>query len=248
MTLAAGVAAALTACGGASEPEGEPETSPPAAPAPNGAGERETPSPAQEGSTGTDTASPSSSAGADEASETASSSKERGATASVAGLRWRPPSEWVVVPTVPGGMRAAQYTAPAPEGSALAAAEVIVFYFGPGDQGGDLPSNLQRWGTQVLDENGQPTQPSVVAFENGPLTITTALYEGTYQSGMPGGTRTPLRGWALLAAVVEGGPQGRLFIRMTGPAPVVDARREAFEVMIRTIEPIAAGEADEPSK
>lgn len=248
MTLAAGFAAALTACGGASEPETDPESSPSAAPAPNDAAGSEAASPATEGSTDADDASPSSPAGTEEATEAASSSGERSATASVAGLRWRPPSEWVVVPTAPGGMRAAQYTAPAPEGSALAAAEVIVFYFGPGDQGGDLPSNLQRWSTQVLDENGQPTQPSVVEFENGPLTITTALYKGTYQSGMPGGTRTPLRGWALLAAVVEGGPEGRLFIRMTGPAPVVDARREAFEVMIRTIEPIAAGEADEPSK
>jgi hypothetical protein len=160
--------------------------------------------------------------------------------ASVAGLTWETPSAWIVVPTTPGGMRAAQYTAPS--GSGLAPAEVVVFYFGPDGQGGDVSSNLARWSSQVLDDAGAPTQPAVTTFQNGPLDVTTALYEGAYMSGMPGQERTPQRGWALLAAIVEGGPEGNLFLRMTGPAPVVDDHREAFEVMIRTIQPIDTSE------
>jgi len=161
-----------------------------------------------------------------------------------AGLGWEAPEGWIVVPTTPGGMRAAQYTAPAPSGKALAPAEVVFFYFGPDGQGGGLSANLERWSTQVLDESGAPVQPAVATFQNDPLDVTTALYTGAYMSGMPGQQRTPLQGWALLVAVVEWGPEGTLFIRMTGPEPTVDAQREAFEVMIRTIAPVPI-ESDE---
>lgn len=162
-----------------------------------------------------------------------------------AGLTWAAPDGWVAVPTTPGGMRAAQYTAPAPAGSALVSAEVVFFYFGAEGQGGDVSSNLARWSEQMLDDAGAPTAPSVAEFQQGDLHVTTAVYTGTYLSGMPGGERTPKRGWSLVAAIVEGGPQGSLFIRMTGPDPVVDAQREAFEVMLRTMSAI---ETDEPAK
>lgn len=228
--IAAG-ALALSGCGGSSEPEApdEPQTS----------------------SAADDATETASATGDDSAMDAIAGTPERltdpmdeipvmggSGAMQAAGLGWEAPQDWIVVPTTPGGMRAAQYTAPAPSGSALAPAEVVFFYFGPDGQGGGLSANLERWSNQVVDESGAPTQPAVASFQNGPLDVTTALYTGTYMSGMPGQERTPLRGWALLAAVVEGGPEGTLFIRMTGPEPVVDAQREAFEVMIRTIAPV----------
>lgn len=233
----AAVLVLLAGCGGSS---GEPEAqSAPTSSAPEGAPARAAAPGGEQGEA------INSIAGTPERLATAPVAQSREAHA--AGVAWTAPAGWVIVPTTPGGMRAAQYTAPAPPGTAFAPAEVVFFYFGPDGQGGDLSSNLARWSEQVVDEAGAPTPPAVAGFQLGDLDVTTALYEGTYLSGMPGGQREPLRGWSLLAAVVEGGPEGTLFIRMTGPTPVVHEQREAFEVMVRTISTLA-GEGGEPTK
>ena len=38
----------------------------------------------------------------------------------------------------------------------------------------------------------------------------------------------PQAGWTLYGAIVEGGPEGPIYIKMTGPSAVVDANTEAF--------------------
>ena len=45
----------------------------------------------------------------------------------------------------------------------------------------------------------------------------------------------------VLGAIVEGGQEGTLFVRMVGPAAQVDAQREAWEMMVRTIRVVPSG-------
>jgi hypothetical protein len=171
--------------------------------------------------------------------QTPASSESIEATSPVnqtAGLTWDVPNGWGSI-TPDGLMRKAQYAAPAPEGSAAESAECVVYYFGPAGQGGDAESNVQRWSQQVLDEQGAPAEPARMEFNVGDLKVTTVAYVGSYLSGMPGGPQTPMPDSMLLGAIIEGGPEGSIFIKMTGPADVVDAHREAWEMMVRSFRP-----------
>src|SRR5690606_26764099 len=101
------------------------------------------------------------------------------------------------------------------------------FHFGSG-QGGTVEDNLLRWARMVLNEQGEPTMPTISEFDVNGLEITLAEFTGTYLSGMPGGEQTPRANWTLLAAVIENGPSGTIFPRLVGPSQTVLAHREAF--------------------
>jgi hypothetical protein len=150
-----------------------------------------------------------------------------------AGVSWDAPEGWESQ-AVDGVMRRAQYRAPSPEGTADADAECVIFHFGRDGRGGDVEANIQRWSMQVLDDQGAPTEPVRVEFDLDSLHVTTVALAGTYQSGMPGGPQTPMPGWMLLGAIIEGGPDGSVFVRMTGPVAVVDTHRETWELMVRS--------------
>ncbi len=146
----------------------------------------------------------------------------------IAGLVWTVPEGWQRRdPSSP--MRQAEFTVPS-----TAAAEVVVFCFGPG-QGGTVDDNIERWARMVLDDQGKPVIPEIDTLGAHGLIITTSYARGEYQSGMPGATPTPLANHALLAAAVEGGPAGAVYIRMTGPADVVAEHREAFMGMVSSL-------------
>ena len=55
---------------------------------------------------------------------------------------------------------------------------------------------------------------------------------GTFQSGMPGGTTTPLENYALFGAILADENSGDVFVKMTGPQAVVQAASELFTEMI----------------
>ncbi len=129
-------------------------------------------------------------------------------------------------------MRAAQFSV----GEGDQAAEIVVFHFGPG-QGGSVDDNLVRWARLVLDENDQPTIPEVVEFEQNGLKTTVATFEGDYLAGPPGGQKSRMTDWTLIAAVIERGPQGSLFPRLVGPSDAVNAARPAFEAFVRSAQP-----------
>jgi len=112
--------------------------------------------------------------------------------------------------------------------------EIVFFHFGKG-QGGGAEANLLRWSRQVLDEQGRPVEPAIETFTAGPLRVTLGAYEGTYLAGPPGSTPTPQRGWGLVGAVVEGGPDGAVFARMTGPAAAVRAMRPLLTAALRSV-------------
>lgn len=146
-----------------------------------------------------------------------------------AGLAWNAPADWVAVPPS-SSMRRAQYRVPGKAGDA----ECAVFYFGPG-QGGDAQSNAERWASQFLGADGQPTTAKTrdLATASGKVLIVETA--GAYQSGSMTGTAVESKpGYALLGAIAQG-PDANWFFKLTGPKATVDAQRGAFETMVSSI-------------
>ena len=137
----------------------------------------------------------------------------------------RPASwEWVEV-FVP--MRKAQLKVTDPKTKNFA--DVIFFYFGPGD-GGGVKANVNRWFGQFKEPRDKiKAKTEETTIGNHKVTYVEA--EGTYQSGMPGGTMTPKPNYALTGAIIES-PQGSVFVRMTGPQDLVKASSAEFKKMI----------------
>ncbi len=151
-------------------------------------------------------------------------------------LRYEAPTKWVRVPA-PSDMRAAQYKVPK-AGSDVEDAELVMFFFGPG-QGGTPEANLERWYGQFSRPDGKPVKDAAVVTIrtiNG-LKVTSVDLGGTYKPApMGGGAGAPKEKWRMLAAVIEG-PGGPWFFRLTGPeATVADAKPE-FDAMLASVAP-----------
>jgi len=133
------------------------------------------------------------------------------------------PAEWKwEVPA--SSMRKAQLSV---AGDEEGSAEIVFFHFGPGE-GGGLQANVDRWFAQFGNSN--TAQHEVVV---GRTRIVFVEAEGTFQSGMPGGPTTPLENQALRGAILEDAEGGDVFVKMTGPAPVVKGAWPRFDQMVR---------------
>jgi hypothetical protein len=148
-----------------------------------------------------------------------------------AGVRWTMPANWKAEAQRP--MRLATYTV-TPGG------ECGVYFFGSG-QGGSVDANLDRWIGQFLQADGKPSKAAAKVakrtIHGWPLT--TVDVSGAY-TGMGGPTAqqgTPVPGYRLLGAIVEG-PQGSIFFKFTGPAKTVAANRAAFDKMLESLDPV----------
>lgn len=135
---------------------------------------------------------------------------------------WQPET-----PSTP--VRLAQYRLPGPGGDA----ELSVFSFGAG-QGGTPQANIERWVSQFrADDATTSSQPAEVAeHEAGGLRVYLVKTWGTYTPtamGMGGGASQPLPNYALFGLVVEGGPEGLLFVKVTGPKPTIEAQTKNLE-------------------
>lgn len=141
------------------------------------------------------------------------------------------PEGWQEHPPT-SGMRAAQAVIPGEAGPA----EMVLFYFGPG-QGGAVEANLERWIGQVQQSEG--AQPERDSFQVGDLTVTHVTVHGTLMpSGMGSGPTEPQPDSTLMAAVVEG-PGGPWFFKVTGPAATLEDERQTFLDMLHTVRPPA---------
>jgi hypothetical protein len=126
-----------------------------------------------------------------------------------------------------GSMRLAQFSVPGPEG----AAEVVFFNIR-----GDARSNIERWKGQVESEGGQKALVKETQIKAGSLTVHLVVLEGKYRGMGPAGTPGPVQsGVRFLGAYVDGGSEP-VQIRMTGPAPTVEAAQGAFEQMLAGIQ------------
>jgi hypothetical protein len=142
------------------------------------------------------------------------------------------PADWVASEPS-SGMRLLQFTVPADD--AGEAAQLVVYYFGPG-QGGSLDANVGRWSSQFAADDG-PVEPVITPLE-GELPATLVELTGSYARGVgigPTGDALPNR--TLLAGVVET-PQGNLYPQLHGPAEVVAKHRADFVRFITEMKPV----------
>ena len=152
-------------------------------------------------------------------------------------LRYDLPERWQEE-TPTSNMRLAQASIPGDAG----AAELAIFYFGPG-QGGGVEANIDRWIAQV--ELAPGSEPVRETIEQGDLAIHTVEARGTVTGSpmtMAGGQPTPEAGSMLLGAVVEG-PGGPWFFKITGPVETVEAAKDEFVGMLQDLEVEAQGTA-----
>jgi hypothetical protein len=139
------------------------------------------------------------------------------------------PVKWEWVPTS-SSMRKAQLLVPS-NSSKQDGAEVVFFHFGPSN-GGGVKANVDRWFGQ-FQEPREKIGAKSDETKIGKHKVTFVRAEGTYMSGMPGGASTPKAGYALRGAIVES-EAGDVFIKMTGPAPLVKSTEDDFRKMIES--------------
>lgn len=147
------------------------------------------------------------------------------------GVTWTAPAAWTAEPPR-SSMRVVTYRIPAAAGDAEPA-ELGVFFFGPGGEGGSVDANVQRWIGQFAPENGAAKPSQRVETVNG-IRVTRVSAEGTYASGMPGGPSTPKPRYALLGAIAEG-PGGNVFFKLTGPRKTVEKAAPQFDALLRSL-------------
>ena len=153
---------------------------------------------------------------------------EAPATFKVSGFTFTRPAKWEWVETA-SAMRKAQLKV-ADEKSGKSA-EVIFFYFGPGD-GGGTKANVERWFGQ-FEESREKINAKTEEATIGRRKVTYVHAEGTYRSGMPGGPSKPMAGYALAGAIIEDS-QGSVFVRMTGPKELVNESEAEFKKLIES--------------
>lgn len=141
----------------------------------------------------------------------------------VGGFSFERPGAWKWI--VPGSpMRKAQLAVMGADG---APADVTFFHFGPG-QGGGVQANVDRWFAQFGHSNTSQREE-----QSGSTRIIHVQARGTFQSGMPGGPTTPLENYALRGAILEDPKNGDVFVKMTGPASLVESASSSFDEMVR---------------
>lgn len=150
------------------------------------------------------------------------------ATFKVSGFAFTRPATWEWVQTS-SSMRKAQLKVT--DAKSNAGAEVIFFYFGPG-QGGDVQANVDRWLGQ-FDEPRDKINARTETVTVGKHKVTYVEAEGTYHSGMPGMTQASLPGYGLAGAIIED-QAGNVFVRMTGPKDLVKASLAEFKKMVES--------------
>lgn len=146
------------------------------------------------------------------------------------GLRFPVPASFAKTPAA-GGMRAAEFIVPAAADGEPG--EFVAFHFGPG-QGGDVMGNAGRWHSQFTTSDGSNPLILFEQQERGELTVSRIKLAGTYTTTrMPGMQSAPVpqEDWALDAAIIEGGPLGTLFLRLTGPRELVNFYDWAMETL-----------------
>ena len=153
----------------------------------------------------------------------------------LAGLSIPIPERYVSEP-VESGMRLAQFRVPR-EGMAEDG-EFVVYYFGPG-QGGSAMDNARRWFRQFQApmEDGGPVALFQQAKHDG-LTVTRLMLEGTWTPpNMPGMAQAgeAREDYAMDAVTIEGGPEGSVFLRLTGERRLVRVEGEVMENIAATV-------------
>lgn len=143
------------------------------------------------------------------------------------GIMTEVPSNWEQTPP-DSPMRAAQFTVPPPSPGAQGA-ELVVFHFGL-TAGGSAQENVQRWIGQLEPD----IEPVHYRAQRDGLTITEVIVEGTMlPSTMGTGPTQSVPDSALHGVVIEGGPQGSIFLRLSGGRTAVRDAEPAIATLVR---------------
>lgn len=150
----------------------------------------------------------------------------------VAGLAFTVSDAWEnVKPNNP--VRVAEYKLNGAGGPA----EMAIFYFGK-NQGGGVEDNIRRWAAQFSDGSTTASGAEVGRIEKGGLKIALVKTDGTYNPGSMGPMMPkvePKPDFALFGLVVEGGPEGSVFVKVTGPKATIAEQNEALETMAQSV-------------
>lgn len=132
-------------------------------------------------------------------------------------------------------MRKAQLTLPRAAGDAEDA-ELIVFYFGPG-QGGSVEANLARWYGQFAqpDSSASADKAQVTRDTVEGMNLTMVDLGGTYIAQMMPGAeeRHNKPSFRMLAAVLETS-EGPYFFKLVGPKKTVAQHASGFSALMKS--------------
>jgi hypothetical protein len=154
-------------------------------------------------------------------------------TLTAAGIKFDLPPGWVGQKPA-SRLRLAQYELPGEVGPA----ELAVFCFGVG-QGGSVQANIDRWLAQFKDPHHPGARPTgdVMAIEQDGLKLSVVKAAGTYSAGSMGpmgSPEPPKPDYGLYGLIIEGGQQGNVFVKITGPAGTIAAQTEAIASFARS--------------
>ena len=150
------------------------------------------------------------------------------ATFEVGEFKFTRPSSWEWVESA-SPMRKAQLKVN--DTARKESAEVVFFHFGEGG-GGGTQANIDRWLGQ-FQEAREKLNPKIETATAAGRKVTYVQAEGTYMSGLPGGSKTPQPGTLLLGGIIES-DKGNVFIRMTGPAKLALSAKADFRKMVES--------------
>lgn len=100
-----------------------------------------------------------------------------------------------------------------------------------------MESNLDRWKGQVLGPDGKPADAKISkrTIHGLPVTTIDAAGEYTGMGGPMAASKSVQSNYRLLGAIVEG-PDGNVFIKLTGPAKTVAGSQTEFEKLLSSFE------------
>jgi len=145
----------------------------------------------------------------------------------VGALLWTAPAEWEARKPS-SSMRLAEYIL---SGSA-GAAELTIFYFGPGG-GGGVDANISRWIGQFTNADGSAAKGDRSVIE-GPVKTYLVQSRGTFNAGMAG-SGPPKEDQRMLGAIAES-PVGLYFFKLVGPEATVEEHSAAFDGFVKSFQ------------
>lgn len=162
----------------------------------------------------------------------------------LSGLRLTPQQGWESRKPS-SSMRAAEFSLGGENGEGDAS--LVMYYFGPGSAG-SIEANLDRWCGQFSQPDGRNSKDVAktnVRTING-MRVHTLDLGGTYVAETrPGsGNRLNEPNSHLLAAIVET-EAGPYYLKLHGPAVTVEAWRESYDAMLRSLHPRPTGDAQD---
>lgn len=96
--------------------------------------------------------------------------------------------------------------------------------------------NVDRWTSQFRTLEGQRPEPVLETWEQDDLTITTVTITGQSMTGLLlDALELGVNGAKMVGVIVEGGPNGFVLFRLSGPTAEVDKHTPEFLELIRSI-------------